>query len=120
MARQLQDIQVADKIGLHIGMRILQRIAHACLRSQVHYPRDCLPGEGFLECRHIAEVNWHESEGVVVGPSQLGNAILLELNRVIGIEVVYADDFLASRKQPCRDMKAYESGGPSHEDRHEN
>ena len=45
VAATLQDVEGADDVAFHIGMRSLQRMPHAGLGAQVHDAVESLGGE---------------------------------------------------------------------------
>ena len=58
----LKDIQEACKIGVEIGMRILQRISDARLCRKVDHDRKSILREQLLHCRTINQIQLFEAE----------------------------------------------------------
>ena len=62
MPRDLQHVEVSGEVRVEIGARVLDRIAHAGLRTQMDNPIKFLVGERGVECLVISEVDLHEGE----------------------------------------------------------
>ena len=45
VAAALEDVRRADHVRVDVGERVLQRVANARLRAQVHHPIELLAGE---------------------------------------------------------------------------
>ena len=65
---------MADQIGLHIGVRILDRIPHPGLRTQMHDPFEYLALQSGCQRRVICEIDLLEYEA---GAFQLRQAVFL-------------------------------------------
>ncbi len=98
-------------------MRVGDRIAHARLRPEVDNAVDAEPSERRVERREVGEVGVDEAEGVVVA-LELCDAVALQLDAVIVIEAVEADDLFAAIEQPARYMVSDEACCASHQYRH--
>ena len=114
MTAQLQHVDEAGQVAVHVGMRVLQRVTHAGLRGQVDHP-------GRLE---LIE---QRGQALAVGQVELadvgvraprGHAITLDLRIVVVVVVVQADDALTALKQGLAGVGADESGRAGHENRH--
>ena len=89
-AARLQHVEMADHVGLDIGLRIGQRIAHAGLCGQMDDPVDLVgPGQQLGHRPRCGNVALLEAERFV--PLQALKPSLLEADVVIGIEIVEAD-----------------------------
>ena len=101
----LEHVQRAVDVAPHVGVRILQRIAHAGLRGEMHHARELLAREQRRNRRGIGEIELHEAETRVREALQ---ARLLERHVVVVVEIVEADDLVARLQQPravCKPMK---------------
>ena len=71
VAAGLQDVEEADQVAVHVCERVLDGVAHARLRGEVHHHVEAVPREQALDQRGIAEVALHEGEaGVLVRLSE--------------------------------------------------
>ena len=100
----------------HVGLRIVQRIAHAGLRGQMHDPVEALGGEQRRTRLRVADIE--AVEGKARMRLQPREACLLELGIVIVVEVVDADDLVIALEQPLRDMHADEAGSSGDQNLH--
>jgi hypothetical protein len=74
VAAAFEDVHEADEVAVHIGVRILQRIAHAGLGGQVDDAVELLGGEERFHAGAVGDVQFHEAEvrlGVSRGPGGL-------------------------------------------------
>ena len=99
-AAALEHIEGPDDVALHVAVRILERIAHAGLRAQVHDPLEALPGEQGGHRLLIGEVGVHKSEQAL--PGQEREARTLERRIVVVVEIVQPDHFVAAPEEPPR------------------
>ncbi len=116
LARELHHIERADEIGLHIGARILQAVAHAGLRREMddHVGRASLGGS--CQRVHILE---HGDRVTIGGVAQKDlSARLLEAGIVIGRHAVETIDDMARRQKPLREMKTDKSRRAGDENAH--
>ncbi len=60
--RQFEHVQVPDQIGLGIGVRVLERIAHAGLRAEVNDAGEVDIGERLAEAIGVTEIDVAEIE----------------------------------------------------------
>ena len=76
VAAAFEDVAEADQVALDVGLRVLQRIAHAGLRGEVDDALGPLPREQRLERLGIGDVDLLEAEAGVrlelLQPRQLG------------------------------------------------
>jgi hypothetical protein len=87
-----EHVQRAADVAAHVGVRILQRVAHARLGCQMHHPREFLAGE---ELRHGRVVGKIELDGAELRRGEAPEARLLESHVVVVIEVIESDDLVA-------------------------
>lgn len=117
LPRQFQDVEVADQIRLRVDARVLDRIADARLRSQMHDPIEVGAGKRVLELAGVGKVLEMEAEGLAMA-GQFREPGLLERRAVILVEIVDSDDLLAPCEQAPRDAEADEAGGSGNECKH--
>jgi hypothetical protein len=114
-ARALEDVQEPGHVGVDIGMRVLERVAHACLRGEVHDRVEAPACENLLHGGAIREVGTHELEPSRPRvPGEEREPPLLEPHVVIGIEVVEADHVVAAAEEAARQVVADEAGRAGH------
>src|SRR6185437_16223498 len=115
VAAALEDIGEANEIGVHIRMRIDQRIAHARLRGEMHDMRKPVLGEQRGNAVAVGKVELDEAEAGMSG--KLRETGILQLRIVIGVEVVEADNGAAAFQKSLGDVEADKTGGAGNEDR---
>ena len=108
VAAAFQHVEEAGEIGVHIRMRIDQRMAHPGLRRQMDDKRKAVLGEQRRGGGAVSEIELHEFE--ILRAGELLEPCFFELRVVIGREIVDADDFAANIHQPARDVEADEAG----------
>ncbi len=97
---------MARHIGLDIGVRIDQRIAHPRLGGEMEDPLDALVGIGeFLHGAAIGDVE--ALEGEIPETLEQREARLLQPDVVIVVEVVDADDRVAALEQGLGGVKEW-------------
>ncbi len=116
VAAAFEQVGEADDVRLHVGVRILQRVAHAGLRGEV---------DDGVEVAFLEQVFHHHAVGdVVLEEAEVGVGLELlqprELQRrvVVVVEVVDADHFVAALQQDLRDVHADKPGGAGEQDFH--
>src|SRR5215510_789046 len=115
VAAELQQIEMADHVGAHICMRIEQRIAHAGLSTEVRNTADFVRFQRFGQSAEIGEIHAVETEPVLKSRGELPKTIFLQLNGIIVVEVVNADDLFSPSQEPRCDVKSDEACGPSYQ-----
>ena len=100
MPAAFEDVQGAGDVALDVGVRVLERIAHAGLGGEVHDLVEALVREQVLDQRPVLQRAFDHAE-VAMGREALG-ARTLERRVVIGVEIVEADDPVAALEQPQR------------------
>ena len=113
MPAQLQHVDEADQVAVDVGVRILERVAHAGLRGEMDHAAEAVLVEQRFERRR--DPCRSSSRDLDVG-AQRGDAIALELRIVVVVEVVQADDVRAARAQFAAGVGADETGGAGDED----
>lgn len=99
VARDFEQVEMADEIGLHIGMRVLDGIAHAGLRAEMDDAVELGTFQRRAEARIIGEILAVEREAVAAHLAQIGKARFLQPHVVIVVEIVDADDLIAARQE---------------------
>jgi hypothetical protein len=117
-ARGLEHDHLSHHVRRDIGIRIDKRVANARLRGKMHDVRDAgVLAHQRLDGRPVRYVCGHEAEAFA--GLQLREAVLLELDVVIGVQVVEADHGTAARQQRLGHMVADEAGGPGQKNLHQ-
>ena len=118
MRAEFQDHDLTHHVGLHVGVRIDQRVADPGLGGEVDDPGNRMPllRDGGGHPLAIGDVGADEFEAFV--RPQQGKPGFLEPHVVVGVQIVHAENALATREQCLADVKADEAGGPGHQDRH--
>ena len=107
-AAGFDDIEIPDNVGADIDVGVGDRIAHACLRRQMHHAIDAALAKGRGKCAVGGDVGAYHAKIRIL--RKLGCARFLERNVVIRIEIVEAHDVLAAREQRFCNRKPDESG----------
>ena len=92
------------------------RVAHTGLRAEVDHALELLLREQLRHAGAVGEIELHEAEPWL--PLELREARLLEADVVVVVQVVEADDVVATREQPGRGVKADEAGSAGDENLH--
>ena len=58
----LEHVQRADDVAVDVGVRVLERVAHARLRGEVDHALELLAREQRRHARAVGEVELHEAE----------------------------------------------------------
>ena len=108
-----QHVHEPHQVAVHVRVRVLQRVAHAGLRGQVHHHLGPLVGE---QARHpVAVRQLHPLEAEAVAPLQPRQPRLLEARVVVGVHVVDPQHLVAARQQAFGEVVADEAGGAGDE-----
>ena len=114
---RLQHIGKPDQIAMRVRSGVLQAVADARLRAQMHHvvrPELVIDG---VERRRIRKVRLHETEPL--GLFQLGQARPLQLDRIIVVEIIDPQHLRAvGLQQPLASMIADEPGRSGDENLH--
>ena len=113
----LQHVQRARQVAVGVGVRVLDRVAHAGLRREVHDAADRGACEQRFHRRAVGEVDAREAESLARREAR--EARLLERRVVVRVQVVEADDLVAAREQPLADVVADEARRAGHENAHQ-
>ena len=110
----LEHVEEAHQIGVDIGVRVFQRVAHAGLRREMHHQLGPQRREQGRGGGAVGEVEPREAEALA--PLQPVEARLLQPRVVIGVQAVDADHAAAVAQQPVGQMIADEARGPGQQD----
>ena len=107
MAAAFEHVEEADEIGLRIGVRIDQRMAHAGLRREMDDVAETVRREQrrAIASRSAMSICSNRNAGK---SRELGKPRPLQRRVVIGVEIVEADDPMpsaSSRRATCIPMK---------------
>lgn len=97
-------------------MRIVERVTHTGLGAEVNEAVEGLGGEGSIERPHVRKVEFDEFEPVAAEIPQTLRPPLFQLDRIIIVEIVDADDGVTARKQILYQRHADKSGDAGDED----
>ena len=107
MTAALEDVEKTDQIRLDIGMRILESIADPGLRSQIDDPLGPVRGKHSLDFLAVGEVGFYKMKIVLaLQPRQTRE---LQIDVVIVVEVVNADDLVTAGDQRSCGLRADEA-----------
>ena len=116
VATAFQNIDEADQIGIGIGMRVGDRVAHPRLRGQMHHAIKPVLIEESGHGRPVGQIDF--AKGKARLPLKSSQSRQLERRIVIIVEIVDADHPRTRGQQTVRDMHADEACGTGHQDRH--
>jgi hypothetical protein len=116
LAAGLQDVQEAAEVGLAIGVRMGDGVAHPGLGGQVHHAVEALGREQRLHPGAVGHVQALEAKARL--RRQPGQPGLLERRVVVVVEVVDADHLVAARQQALGHVHADEAGRAGDQDFH--
>ena len=115
-ARRFEQCHVRLDVGMHIGERIDQRVAHARLRRQVHDALDVgVRRDQAGEAAAVGEIEVMEAKAL--GAFEDGAAGVLEGDVVIVVEAVDPDHAAAAAEDGAADVEADEAGGAGDQNR---
>src|SRR3990167_1818013 len=104
VARQFENVEMARDVRVDIGRRIFERIAYAGLGAEVNNPIDLLAEQAGRECACVAKVDVQKAVGCSVLCLETRDARALEVERIIGREIVDSNDLFAAIEQGLRDV----------------
>ena len=108
MSTSLEHVDEPDDIGIHIGMGMVERVAHAGLSSEMDDTLKRVLGEQPRHGFAVGDIQLDERKAVT--PAELGQSGPLQVRIVIGVEIIDADHFIAAVKQLPGDVIADETG----------
>ena len=62
MPTPFENIGESDEIRFDVGVRVLDRVAYACLGGQIHHQRRVMIVEEFCNCLAIGNISLEERE----------------------------------------------------------
>jgi len=104
-----QDIEETHYVGVHVRIRVFERIPHPCLGRQVHDRIEARSGEEILHGRPIDHINVYMGEGGVGG--QRVQACLFQVRVVVIVEIVEANNGASLIQEFSGKVETDESGG---------
>ena len=116
MAARFEHVEEADDIALDVGVRVLQRVAHAGLRGEIDHAVGLEAVEGGFQRRAVFQRAFDEREPGL--GRQQREACVLQRRVVVIVEVVVAQHFVAACQQAVAEGGADEAGGAGDEDAH--
>ena len=111
-----EHVEEAGEVGVRIGMRIDQRMAHARLRGEMHDVGKAVRREQIRHRLAVGEVDLLELGKPGTRRARASRACL-QCRIVVVIEVVEADHLVPVREQPLRHVHADEAGRTGDENR---
>ena len=116
-AAAFEDMAEADEVGIEIGLRILDREAHAGLGAEMDDALETALGEEPGHAVAVGEVELFEAEAVMA--VEAGEPGLLQSGIVVIVEIVDADDLVAAFEQNPGCLVTDEAGSPRHQNAHD-
>src|SRR5690348_10496433 len=93
-----QNVEMADQVGLRIGMRVFERVTHASLCAHVNDFIYAMRLQSLCERIEVGEVDLEKRELVLEPALEIRNAILLQRDRVIAAQPIDPDDLFPTRQ----------------------
>ncbi len=112
-ATAFQHIEETDQIGIHIGIRVRQRLADAGLGREMHHIGKPVRGKQSRHSVAVGDVQFLEFKRREA--SQLREPRLLESRIAMVVEIVDADDRASLLEQASRRVHPDEAGRAGHE-----
>lgn len=113
MSAAFQDVQEAVKIGVDIGVRLIDRMPNARLSSKMDHSRKAMICEQLRHRQPISKVDLREGETRVAAQNLETSA--LEGGVVVAIDVVQSDDPAPLIEQAPRNVKTDEARRSRHQ-----
>jgi hypothetical protein len=112
-----EDMAEAGEVGIEIGLRVLDREAHARLGAEMDDALEAALGEEPGHAVAVGEVEPFEAEAIMA--VEAGEPRLLQGGIVIIVEIVDADDLVAAFEQDPGRLVADEAGRSRHQNAHD-
>ena len=107
-AAAFQDVEEAHDVGVDVGVRIFEAVAHPRLGGEIDHMARLRLGE---DGGHAVTVGQVELQVAIAGVAlQDREPRGLQLGIVVGIEAVEAHDLVAALEQPAAEVEADEAG----------
>ena len=98
MPREFEEVHLPDEVRLDIGVRVLERIAHPGLRTEMDDPVEFQRGERGVERMAVGEVELLEGEAIAAQRDQPVQPSPLQRDGIVVVEVVDADHRVTARE----------------------
>ncbi len=98
MATAFENIQKTLNIGINIGMRIVNRIAHPSLGGQIHHGFKFFCSEQISQLPVFFQPHFDKTE-LLVAALQQGETRLFQLYRIIIIEIIQPNQLMPVSQQ---------------------
>ena len=113
MAAAFEDINEADKVALHVCMRIFKTVAHTRLSGQMNDPVKFMIGKEPLHALPVRQVQEDKPEPVEwFEPLKTR---LFQPHIVVAVQIVQSDDPVSVIEKTPAQMKTDKAGGPGDE-----
>ena len=114
VAAGLEHVEEAYQVALEVGARVLDGVADARLRGEIHDDIEAVLGEQALDEGGVAQVAAHEGEAALcVGLGQHAQARVLDAGVVVAVEVVETDDNVIGLLEQLLDEERADEAGRS-------
>ena len=110
------DVKKSDDVALHVGVRIVDGVAHSRLRAQVHHALKFVAVKQGLHCLTVRKIHLDEFEAWIT--LQNLQTRLLQRRVVVCVEIVEPDDLITPIEQQPRGVKTDKSRSTGHEQLH--
>lgn len=111
----LKHIEEALNVGVDIGVRVDQRVAHTRLGREMHDKRKAILGKQFLHSAAVRQVELNEAE-FRERAGEFRTSSFLQCRVIISVHVVEPDNRPPLPEQPLRNMKSDKTGRSGDED----
>jgi SAM-dependent MidA family methyltransferase len=108
MAATFENIYEADKVALHIRVRIFKTVAHTRLGGQMNDAVKCVIGEELLHPFPVGQVKANKTK--FVKRLQDIKTRLFQPHIIVAVKIVKADDAVTVIEEPPAQVKTYETG----------
>ena len=109
MPARFEHVQERDQIGLRVGVRMGDRVAHARLRGEMNDAIESRVPEHGTERGRIGEIEFERGEPGM--PPQAFEPGALEADIVVGVKIVDTGDVMPGGQQTFGGVHADEAGG---------
>lgn len=114
VAAGLKDVEEADQVALEVGARVLDGVADARLRGEVHNDIEAVLSEQALDEGGVAQVAAYEGKAAVcVSLGKHAQARVLDAGVVVAVEVVETDNHIVGLLEQLLDEEGTDEAGRS-------
>ncbi len=110
MAAAFKDIYEADKVALHVRVRIFKAIAHTRLGGQMDDPVKCVIGKEAFYAISVCQIKANKTK--FVKRLQDIKTRLFQPNIIVAVKIVKTDDAVTVIEETPAQVKTYEPGRP--------